>query len=184
MLSVFSIALFKVNAQSDTCNKTLYFGLGAGINNYTALLGVSGSVRVHDKLFVRAGCGVGGWGLKYSIGLKYDAHYDEGWNFGIGYSICPGVNNVKANLQVESGVNKEVTMNYSAASTINLTVGHNWSISKSIVFYMDFGYAIPLQSTAWTVTDGSVLSKTTKSGLNLLQPGGLIIGAGITFGIF
>lgn len=183
MLSIFSITLFKIDAQSDSCNKVLYLGLGTGINNYTALLGISGSLRIHDKLFVRGGFGIGGWGNKFSIGLKYDADNNEGWTFGIGYSICPGANNVKSAMPVESGGNKKVTIDFLKASTINLTIGHNWSVGKSNIFYMEFGYAIPMQSNSWKVTDGSILSGTSKSTLNLIQPGGLIIGAGFSFGI-
>jgi len=47
-----------------------------------------------------------------------------------------------------------------------------------------FGYAIPLQSNRWRVTDGSVLSSTSKSVLNMSHPGGLILAAGFAFKIF
>ena len=49
---------------------------------------------------------------------------------------------------------------------------------------MLFGYAIPLQSNRWRVTDGSVLSGNSESTLNMLQPGGLILGAGFAFKVF
>ena len=49
---------------------------------------------------------------------------------------------------------------------------------------MLFGYAIRLQSNRWRVTDGSVLYGISKSKLNMLQPGGLILGAGFALKIF
>jgi hypothetical protein len=192
LLFICASVFLKINAQSinDTSvqsnfkHKNLYLGLGTGINNYTALLGISGSVKVYDKLFVRGGYGIGSWGNKFSIGLKYDMNYSDGWNFGIGYSICPGTGDVKMDLKVASGETKKVTADFSAASTINLTVGRNWAIGKRNIFYLDLGYAVPMQTEPWKVTDGSVLSKESKSVIKLIQPGGLIIGAGFIFGIF
>jgi len=47
-----------------------------------------------------------------------------------------------------------------------------------------FGYAIPLQANRWRVADGSALSSLNEGTLKLLQPGGLILGAGFAFRVF
>jgi hypothetical protein len=158
-------------------------GLGTGINNYTAIFGLSANLRIYNKLSLQGGIGIGGWGNKYSIGIKYNYYYDGGWSYGFGYSVCPGENNIKANLQVTSGTTQQVTLNYLTASTVNLKVGRSWRIGQKNTFYMEYGYAIPIQSNPWKVTDNSVLSSTSISALKLIQPGGLIIGLGFTFGI-
>jgi len=112
------------STRSDTLPK-FSIGLGSGINNYTALLGISANLRFYNKLSLQGGFGKGGWGYKYSIGLKYDMHYDGGWSYGLGYSVCPGENNLKPKLQVKSGATQQVTLNYLTASTINLKAGYN-----------------------------------------------------------
>lgn len=170
------------NHRSDTLPK-FAIGLGSGINNFTAIFGLSAKIRVINKLSLQGGIGLGGWGYKYSIGLIFDKHYNGGWSYGIGYSVCPGENNIKANLQVSSGTTQSVTLNYLQASTINLKAGYSWRIGEKNTFYLEFGYAIPMESSPWKVTDGSTLSNTSTSALQLIQPGGVILGLGFTFGI-
>ena len=86
-------------------------------------------------------------------------------------------------MPVESGETKLVTINYLMASTINLTIGYNFIIGKSNIFYLETGYAIPLETSPWKVTDGSVLSSTSLEALRLIQPGGIILALGFMFGI-
>jgi hypothetical protein len=189
LLSFSLISLFAQDGQngipkmrSDTIPK-FSIGLGTGINNYTALIGVSANLRVYNRVSVQGGVGIGGWGYKFSIGLKYDKHYNGGWSYGLGYSVCPGLNNVKANMKLESGVTQNVNLDYLKASTVNLKTGYTWRIGEMNTFYLDLGYAVPLQSGAWRVTDNSVLSGASESSIKMIQPGGIILGMGFTFGI-
>ena len=181
--------LTKVDAQEITENQTaeypqVYLGFGTGFDNFTGLLGVSGTLKFHERFSVRGGTGVSGWGFKNSIGLKYDTKEIGGWSYCLGYSYSPGFKGLKMDNELESGGTREVTVDYLSASTINLAVDRNWKIGKANIFYIEFGYAIPLQSNRWRTTDGSVLTSVSKSTLNILQPGGLILGAGFAFRIF
>jgi hypothetical protein len=158
-------------------------GLGTGFNNLTALFGVSAKYRIIKKLSVQGGMGLGGWGYKFSIGLKYGEDFNGGWSLGIGYSVCPGENNIKVSMEDASGVSKEVTINYLTASTINLVAERSWKIGRKNTFYMDFGYAIAMQSTPWKVVDNTALSDASKSAIKMIQPGGIILGLGFNFGL-
>jgi hypothetical protein len=179
----------QLNAQTITENRTeqshpFYLGVGTGFDNFTGLIGVSGTLRVYDKLSIRGGLGFGGWGQKNSIGLKYDLKEVGGWSYCLGYSYCPGLNDLKLSLELASGGKKDITVDYLSASTINLAFDRNWRIGKANIFYLEFGYAIPMQSNRWRVTDGSDISSASKSVLDISQPGGLILGAGFAFRIF
>ena len=181
--------LTKLDAQDITENQTAeypqaYLGFGTGFDNFTGLIGVSGTLKIHEKFSVRGGTGLSGWGFKNSIGIKYDLKETGGWSYCLGYSYSPGFKGIKMDNELESGGTREITVDYLSASTINLAVDRNWRIGKANIFFLEFGYAIPLQSNRWRVTDGSVLSSVSKSTLNILQPGGLILGVGFAFKVF
>ena len=179
----------QTHAQTITENQTgpihpFYLGVGTGFDNFTGLIGLSGTIRLYDKLAVRGGIGLSGWGYKNSIGLKYDLNKEGRWSYCLGYSYSSGLEDLKLDMELETGSEKEVTLDYLSCRTINLAFDRNWRIGKANLFYLELGYAIPLQSDRWRVTDGSALSGTSKSILNSLQPGGLIVGAGFAFKIF
>jgi hypothetical protein len=179
----------KVDAQEITENQTaeypqVYVGFGTGFDNFTGLMGVSGTLKFHEKFSVRGGTGISGWGFKNSIGLKYDTKETGGWSYCLGYSYSPGFKGIKMDAEQASGGTREITVDYLSASTINLAVDRNWKIGKANIFYIEFGYAVPLQSNRWRTNDGSALSSLNEGTLKLLQPGGLILGAGFAFRVF
>ena len=189
LLVMCAFLIIEIHAQNITENQTepshpFYLGIGTGFDNFTGMIGVSGTIKVYDKLSVRAGVGIGGWGQKNSIGIKYDASDEGKWAYCLGYSYCPGFDDIKLNLELESGSKKDVMVDYLSASTINLAVDRNWRIGKANIFYLELGYAIPMQSNRWRVTDGSSISSTSESVLNISQPGGLILGIGFAFRVF
>jgi hypothetical protein len=188
LITLISLTVFKANAQSSNSIKTdtlpnFYLGIGTGMNNYTGLLGLSINLRLQNKVFFQGGLGIGTWGSKYTIGLRLDRSYGKGWSYGIGFSSCSGLRDFKTNLELQSGIKQDVTLDLLRANTLNLKATHNWMIHKRNTFYVDLGYAIALQSSPWKVTDGSEISTTSKSALDMLAPGGVILGLGFTFGL-
>jgi len=188
VILVFLVLVSKLYAQNQSRPSTdslptVYIGLGTGINSFTGILGVSASVRVYDKLFIRGGLGFSAWGSKCSVGLKYDRSYRGGFSYNLGYSYSPGLKDLKLNMELASGAKQDVTIDYLAANTLNASMTYSWMLGKKNTFYLEFGYAVPFESTPWEVKDGSVLSSTSKSALSFLQPGGVILGVGFTFGI-
>jgi hypothetical protein len=157
-------------------------GVGTGINNFTALIGPSVNFRVVKLLSLQGGLGLGGWGYKVSGGLILNTSYKGGLYFGAGYSYSPGENNLQMSLPLQSGTTQTVHLDYLAAGTINLKAGYSFRMGKVNTFYLECGYAIPMQATAWKVTDGSALASAATETLNILQPGGIILGLGFTFG--
>jgi len=160
-----------------------YIGVGTGLDAYTGLIGFSVNQRLQNRLFVQAAIGEGSWGIKTSLGIRYDLHYLSGLSFGLGMSYSTGVPNMKNNLELSNGTEKEVTFDANPASTTNIKVSYNWVFFKRNILYLDFGYSIAMQKNPWTIKDGSSLSDNSNTILNSVAPGGLTIGVGFTFGI-
>lgn len=189
LVAVCFIAALNLHGQYSVANESegdypkFYLGVGTGINSYTGLLGLSGNLRIKNTFFVQGGLGLGAWGYKSSIGLRYDMNYEKGWSYGVGVSSNSGLRDFKTDLEVDSGNTQEVTMDLLKAYTLNLKASHNWKVGAKNTFYLEFGTAIALQSTPWRITDGSTLSSTSEDVLALLSPGGFILGLGFTFGL-
>ncbi len=87
--------LIKLDAQNITENQTdeyprFYLGFGTGFDNFTGFMGVSGTLKMNEKISMRGGVGLSGWGFKNSIGIKYDLNETGGWSYCLGYSYSPG----------------------------------------------------------------------------------------------
>jgi hypothetical protein len=173
-------------SQPDTLRR-VYLGLGIGINNYAGALGIGLDIRTVPQLLMRLGAGFGTWGTKVSIGLRYEEHPGKtGWIYGLAYTNSSGLSNYKISLMVDSAntvVTKDVNLNLLTASTLNLTVSRNWVFHRHNEFFFEFGYSIALQNNPFVVTDGSVLTNTSKEVINITAPGGFIIACGVMFGL-
>lgn len=164
----------------------VYLGLGAGINNYTGIIGVGADIRIHQTLFLRAGVGLGSWGTKTSVGLRYALKYTSGWVFGVTYEYASGLNNFITQLPVDSANTTEtrnVNLTLLPVSIIALTASYNWVFHKGNEFFIDMGYCVPLTTNPYVVNSPVVLSSTATSVLSLIQPGGITVGIGIMFGL-
>ena len=82
-----------------------------------------------------------------------------------------------------STLNKEVTLDLLKASTVNITASYNWIFHSHHKFFIEFGYAFAMQTNSFVVKDGSVLTDVGVKTLRLVQPGGLITGIGVMFGL-
>jgi hypothetical protein len=168
-------------SSKDTLPK-FYLGVGAGINNYTGLLGIGADVSIHKGLVLKLGCGSGSWGAKLTAGIKLENRSSDGWGVGSSYSICMGQKGVKLKLETTSGT-KDVTIDLLKAGTLNLNATYSWVYHNYNRLFLEFGYAIPLESNSYEITDGSVLSDNAKKELRIIQPGGLILGLGFMFAL-
>lgn len=178
--------LIRLDAQTITENKPdnshpFYLGVGTGFDNFTGMIGASGTLRVSQMVSLRGGLGIGGWGAKSSIGIKLDKGADSKWAYNLGYSACSGLKDFLTELETSSGENRDVKLDLLSASTLNLAIDRNWRVGKANIFYLEMGYAVPLQGQRWEVKDGTTLSSNGKKVLDIMQPGGIIFGAGFAF---
>lgn len=160
-----------------------YLGIGTGMNTYTGLAGISANYIIDNKLFAQAGLGLSTWGIRSSIGLRYDQSYRNGLTFGLNYIHSSGIDDIMVSLETSSGSTREVNIQLESTGAINIKTGYNWWIGKYNTFNISVGYSVPLKSQPWIVKDGSSLSVSSQQALDLVAPGGLIFGLGFSFGL-
>jgi hypothetical protein len=187
LLIVIFLFTSQIQAQIDNMNESegghpFSLGISTGIDNFTGMLGVQGSLKVQEHFSVRAGVGIGSWGGKYSFGAKYDTQDVGGWSFGAGYSYCPGFESLSISSETTYGTTEEVSFKLLSASTANLTITKNWRVGRANTFYLEMRYDIPLEGRRWEViTNDVVLSETAEAAMDIIQPGGLILAIGFAF---
>ena len=173
-----------LNLPTDSFPK-FYFGIGSGINSYTGFIGIGAEVRIYKSLLIRGGLGIGTWGYKRSIGLRFERKTSKGWVLGLAYASCTGIKDYILHAQRDSSgftVNKDVLMDLLPASSVNASASYQWVLGRHAKIFMEFGYAVAIEQDPFVVKDGTILGDEVKASLNILTPGGLIIASGIMFG--
>jgi hypothetical protein len=187
---IFSLLILSLNLSAQESKyydpedrPRFYLGLGSGINTYTGIGGISANYIIDNTLFAQAGIGISTWGIRTSIGLSYDQSYRQGLTWGVNLVRSSGIGDIDVEFQTSAGATQEVNMRFEGISTINLKMGYNWWFGEYNYLNINLGYAFALKNQPWAVKDGSQLSPTSQQVLQLLSPGGLILGIGISFAI-
>lgn len=192
MLSIFAISVFsQAYDYPERKSEALefipggYLGLSSGINNFNGMLGINGEIKVVKNLTIAGGAGIGGWGYKFAAAVRYYIHYPRGFYFALGYSTATGMQGFEAELETSRpGGNQMVVLNLNRANNLNITASYQWRLGKRFRLGLDFGYSFPLQSKAWELaSDDIVLSDNSEQVMEILTPGGLILGFGFSIGI-
>jgi hypothetical protein len=198
LLSALVSLSFHVSAQLDsTSAKTresqplTSLTIGTGINSNVGVLGLQIEHKLAGPLSFYAGAGIGGWGYKLTAGARlYIRHQPIGSAFGLSFSNATGVNKVKSELQVvENGreVKKEIEFNAKPVNTLNFSWLRYWKMGKQNRFNLELGYSLllntPTESNYTIVTPGVTITDDSKSVMNAIQPGGILIAVGFNFGL-
>ena len=162
-----------------------FLGLSTGINNFNGMLGVNGEIGIIKNFTIAGGIGIRGWGYKFAAAVRYYMHYPKGFYFGLGYSTATGMKGFETELETtRPGGSQMVKFNLNRANNLNLTGGFQWRLGKRFRLGLESGYSFPLQDKAWEmVSDNVVLSDSSEQMMNILTPGGIIIGFGFSVGI-
>ena len=175
----------RTHARPNKCSR-LYLGASGGLNNNTGFLGASIDVPVDKVLSVELGGGLGTWGNKLFVGGKY--YVDpcaRGWAFGTGVTYSMGNNNSRQNLQTIYGANQDVVLNLRSQTNLTASVYKYWSLGKQYNrIYVTAGWSFPLRGgEKYEVLKGNPISNSAADDVRKWAPVGLILGAGISFGI-
>ena len=170
------------NLQANVPKPGFYLGLGTGLESFSGLIGITGDFRATNNFFIRAGAGIGSWGGKFSIGLRNESKTGNSIGYGIYLSRATGLKSFTYNLETTTG-DKDVKLELLPGSTLNPTISYKWLVHDLHRFFIEAGYAIPLQTDPWKVTDGSELTEDSKNLLHMLSPGGFSIGLGFQFAL-
>jgi len=187
LLIIFALALMNVSAQTNAWqqNETLpgfYLGIQSGVESFTGLIGLTADFRLKDNFFIRAGAGIGSWGGKLSVGIRNEKSSGKGIGYGIYISQATGLKDFTTKLETTDG-NKDVNMDLQPGLTLNPVISYKWMINNKNRFFVEGGYAVPLQSLPYKIRDGSELTDTSKRVMKILCPGGLSLGLGFQFAL-
>lgn len=161
-----------------------YIGISTGLNNVVGIIGPELKIVASPKFLVGAGIGLGSWGYKYSGHVEY--HPKGVYSFLIkgGYMHATGLTGFETEMEVSNGQDEMVTMDLNPVGNVFLSFGYAWKLGKKSRFHLEGGYAVPLNTDDYyDVTSGETLSETSKSVMQMLRPGGLIIALGFDIGI-
>jgi hypothetical protein len=167
-----------------TKNPSVYLGLGLGVNDYG--LGAVIEIPLSGKISVSGSLGLGGWGWKAGGSLNlYTNQISERSEFSLGYSYASGLKDFNFEMAVEPNeTQRMLNFDLNPVETINLIYTYNLKIGNSCKAGFSAGYAIPVTAEPYYLnTSGVVLSSTSEQIMNIMQPGGLIIGIKFMFGL-
>lgn len=149
------------------------------------MIGVLAELHVYKKITIAGGLGMGSWGGKYSVQARYYRRYPVGVFYGIGLTTATGAKDYEMELEVKNEEDlKKVKMDLHKINCINITIGQHLRLGKRMRLNFELGYAIPLQNDFYEIkTSGVELTKTSEQQMDLLTPGGLIVGAAFSLAI-
>jgi hypothetical protein len=159
-----------------------YIGFQSGLESFTGLIGITGDLRLYNNFYFHIGAGIGSWGGKLSAGIRNEKSAGKGVGYGIYISRAGGLSDFTTQLETTTGT-KDVKLDLLEGYTINPTVSYKWVTGKGHRFFLEGGYAVPLQDNPWKIKDGSTLTDTSKRVLKILSPGGLSLGLGFQFAL-
>jgi hypothetical protein len=190
ILAISCLALVQGQEQSNPyLNETqplakAYIGLSTGLNNVVGIIGPEVKIVASHKFLIGAGIGLGSWGYKYSAHLEYHPKGVYAFFIKGGYMHASGLTDFESEMEVSNGQDEMVTMDLNPVGNVFLSFGYAWKLGKKSRFHLEGGYAVPLNTDDYyEVTSGETLSETSKTVMQMLRPGGLVIALGFDIGI-
>jgi len=162
-----------------------FLGLSTGLDNMVGLLGAQIDFVATEKLTLGGGLGISSWGYKYAVNLKF---YPDGlykYYFKVGYSQNSGLEEFETELELESGATEPVMMDLKPVGNLFFTAGWAWKMGKRNRFFLEGGYAFPLNTDDYyqLYDDNVRLSEMSEQVLRIMRPGGLVVCLGFNIAI-
>ncbi|MAE84840.1 MAG: hypothetical protein CMB80_19030 [Flammeovirgaceae bacterium] len=178
---------YKINKEdkySSINKRPIYLNFSAGLDNHVGLFGIGFSIPVADQFGIRTGIGLGGWGLKYNLGVKAMEFGKDGWGFGLGYSYCPGIRDFEVTFTSQNNTANSFNLDLLPVGSINLTLNKNWVLGETNILYLESGYAFKTGGPEiYRVNSGGTLNSSDEYILEILRPGGIILAIGFQIGL-
>lgn len=168
-------------ADKPVKTQPFYFGFGLGINDYG--IGINLEAPLSQGTSVNGNVGIGGWGFKLGGSINFYPLNNIHNEFSLGYSYASGIKKFNTELTVEPYGNRQtVNLDLFGVSSINLIYTYNINVGKSSKVALSGGYAICVTQDAYYITNSMALDETSELVMNMMKPGGLIIGVKLMIG--
>jgi hypothetical protein len=161
-----------------------YIGFSYGVNNPSGFIGLDLNLPLTSHLSLGAGAGLGTWGNKVKLDIKYALKgCASGFAFGGGITYSFGEDNFNTSLATIYNT-ETVTLQLQSQANVFVAAYYYWYIGRGAnKCYAELGWSVPLSGPSYTETNGDPLTATSDQVVKILAPGGLMIGMGYTFGI-
>ncbi|MFI5220898.1 MAG: hypothetical protein ACHQK8_01130 [Bacteroidia bacterium] len=170
-----------------------YISIGTGINYNTGILGVQFEKKFTQSFAGYLGAGLGSWGYKLTLGTRMYYGETRSSAFSFSYTYVTGASGVQANLYVVdsaylTGQGKQIPVKYdmNPVSVVNASWLKYWKMGKKSRFNIELGYSFLVNSNTeanYTLKDKIVLTDASKAAFKIIQPGGIMVGIGFSFGL-
>ncbi len=151
----------------------LDLGVSGGLNNPGGVYGVEADYRLFDWLSVGLGAGSGAWGYKATPQLRL---YPFGVNTaGLFIEAGSSINLGSTASSTENGVTRKI--NEEMTATVNASLGYRIRLGVAGWLALRAGYGLKLGSdTNYSYDGGGAVTGLTKGVMDILEPGGFIVG--------
>jgi hypothetical protein len=180
--SIFVLSILFFVGSTNLHAQKCYLGVGTGINNASGMVGVLFEAPINSHYSAKLGAGLGSWGSKISVSAKYYKEFPTSISFGLGYSTASGVRNVEYEVELMDGTKNKEEFNLYRAHMIDFTIGKSWG--QKVRFNIECGYSLKIAGGNYKhLYETQELSEDSKTTFDMITPGGLIIGLGLTFAL-
>jgi hypothetical protein len=184
ILAIFATTTtFAQRGYNEGCPK-LYTGFSIGLENPNGLIGFNFDVPVTQRFSLGTGAGLSSWGLKaFGEGRVYFKDCNRGLAIGLGGTYNTGLGTFNTTLPTTAG-DKEVGLVLEPSTNAFLSLYYFWNIGRrGHRIHTNIGYSYRFTDPVYRITDGSNLTSDGEDVMNVLAPGGIMIGFGMSFGV-
>jgi hypothetical protein len=89
---------------------------------------------------------------------------------------------METELETTTEESEMVTLELGAQTNVQLSWYKTYAIKEHHRFFFQVGYSFPVSGVSYTVKSGETLSDVSKTTMNMLAPGGVLVATGFGFG--
>ncbi len=172
----------KAKEQLPVCPR-VFVGPSLGINNNGGAFANNVEVGVDSHISLGAGFGLGFWGLKgYIEGKYYFKECYKGWAVGLAVTRAGGLGEVIYEDSLGT-FPQSVIMRTLPQTNIALQGYRYFKLGRRHRFHICGGYSFETTLRKFVVVGSNNPSRTLAQTVNIMAPGGIIIGCGFSFGL-
>jgi len=168
-----------VLSQDTGTQKTTSFnmGIGGGIEHFNGLVGLNAEFQTNSKLLFCGTVGLGGWGVKSSLGARYFLKNEKGFNLGIFVAYSSGM---KQTYKLTTATD-DYDLNLKPVIEPILVLSYRLPVGARVILNFDLDYGRSFPSKPYTEINNKVLDNVSLLALNIQKPGGIGFGGGFLF---
>ncbi|OSZ81898.1 hypothetical protein CAP35_01100 [Chitinophagaceae bacterium IBVUCB1] len=180
---LFATSLFAQRGYNESCPK-LYTGFSLGMENPNGFIGFNFDVPVTQRFSLGTGAGLSTWGLKaFGEGRVYFKDCNRGPAIGLGATYNTGLSTLSTTLPTTTG-DRDVSLVFEPSTNAFVSLYYFWNIGRrGHRIHTNIGYSYRFTDPVYRITDGSELTSDGKTAIDVLAPGGFMVGFGMSFGV-